>query len=288
MLAIFKQKAPIGLRYLVVVTRTSSRHFAQQKRIRVPPPLRSSDTGNQTISPFGWVLLAIPATTFGLGCWQVHRKQWKEELIRNLETRVRMEPVPLPDNLLELNNMEYQKVTVRGEFLHDQELHLGPRALIQDGDSKTTGGLFSQKEGSIGYWVITPFKLEGRDDKILINRGWVPKKQLDPSTRSGGQTTGTVELQAVVRLPENRPQFTPQQRGAIFLYRDVPKMAQIRDTEPYFLDATSSATVPNGPIGGQTRVALRNEHLSYIVTWFSLSGFTAWLWFRQIVRRKGF
>lgn len=59
--------------------------------------------------------------------------------------------------------MEYQKVVVRGEFLHDQELHLGPRALIQDGDSKTTGGLFSQKESSIGYLVITPFKLEGRE-----------------------------------------------------------------------------------------------------------------------------
>ncbi|XP_052860425.1 SURF1-like protein [Anopheles cruzii] len=194
----------------------------------------------------------------------------------------------MPDNLDDLNSMEYETVTVRGKFLHDQELHLGPRGCLQHGDSKTAGGLFSQREASIGYLVITPFKLEGRDDKILVNRGWVPKRYLDPKTRPEGQIAGTVELDGVVRLPENRPQFTPQQRGAIFLFRDVPKMAELRDTEPYFIDATAASTVANGPVGGQTRVTLRNEHLSYIVTWFSLSGFTTWLWVRQVVRGKSF
>ncbi|XP_058836936.1 SURF1-like protein [Topomyia yanbarensis] len=288
MFAIIKQEAIIGLRCSNLAARSSSTRLAHQKRIRVPPPVRSNNTRTQPITPFGWILLAIPATTFGLGCWQIQRKQWKEDLIRKLESTVQMDAVPVPDNLSDLNSMEYQKVVVRGEFFHDQELHLGPRALIQGGDSNTAGGLFSQKEGSIGYWVITPFKLEGREDKILINRGWVPKKQLNPTSRSEGQITGTVELQCVVRLPENRPQFTPQQRGAVFLYRDVQKMAQICNTEPYFLDATVSTTVPYGPIGGQTRVTLRNEHLSYILTWFSLSGFTAWLWFRLIVRGKSF
>lgn len=39
----------------------------------------------------------IPATAFGLGCWQVYRKQWKEELIRELERKIHMDPVPIPD-----------------------------------------------------------------------------------------------------------------------------------------------------------------------------------------------
>lgn len=29
----------------------------------------------------------------------------------------------------------------------------------------------------------------------------------------------------------------------------------------------AATTVPGGPIGGQTRVKLRNEHLQYIFTW---------------------
>ncbi|XP_055609079.1 SURF1-like protein [Uranotaenia lowii] len=264
-----------------------NRTFGHQKRSRVPPPFKHNGTA-KSVTPFGWMLLSVPAVTFGLGCWQVHRKQWKEDLIRNLESKMRLESVPLPDDLSELEDMEYEKVTVRGTFLHDQEMYLGPRALIHDGDSRTTGGLFSQQETSIGYLIITPFQLEGREDKILINRGWVPKRFLDASTRPLGQTKGIVELQGVVRRPENRPQFTPQQRGEIFLFRDVPKMAQIAKTEPYLLDASFAATITGGPIGGQTRVTLRNEHLSYIITWFSLSGFTSWLWVRLILRGKSF
>ncbi|XP_053672973.1 SURF1-like protein isoform X2 [Anopheles nili] len=264
-------------------------HTRTKPRITPPPKIKSSQSDHTaSISPFGWGLLIIPATTFGLGCWQVYRKQWKEQLISDLERKIHLAPVPIPDDLSELNGMEYETVTVRGQFLHDQEIHLGPRACIQHGDSHTTGGLFSQKEASIGFLVITPFKLEGRDDKILVNRGWVPKRFLEPESRPHGQVTGTVELNGVVRLPENRPQFTPKQRGAIFMYRDVEKMADARGTSPYFIDATASSTVPHGPVGGQTRVTLRNEHMSYIVTWFSLSGFTTWLWFRQIVRGKSF
>lgn len=36
---------------------------------------------------------------------------------------------------------------------------------------------------------------------------------------------------------------------------------------PIFIDASVDTTVPGGPIGGQTRASLRNEHLSYILTW---------------------
>lgn len=38
-------------------------------------------------------------------------------------------------------------------------------------------------------------------------------------------------------------------------------------TEAVFLDAKAETTVPDGPIGGQTRVTLRDEHLSYSLTW---------------------
>lgn len=65
-------------------------------------------------------------------------------------------------------------------------------------------------------------------------------------------------------------------------------MCDVTGADPYFLDAKVESTISGGPIGGQTRVTLRNEHLSYIVTWFSLSGFTAFLWFKQVLQRKPF
>ncbi len=68
-----------------------------------------------------------------------------------------------------------------------------------------------------------------------------------------------------------------------FSGRDLPLMCKITGADPVFLDAKTS--VNGGPIGNQTRVTLRNEHVSYIVTWFSLSAITSFLWYRQIFKR---
>ena len=38
----------------------------------------------------------IPASAFGLGVWQVQRRAWKLELLKDLEDRTTAEPVPLP------------------------------------------------------------------------------------------------------------------------------------------------------------------------------------------------
>lgn len=59
-------------------------------------------------------------------------------------------------------------------------------------------------------------------------------------------------------------------------------MCEITGSEPYYLDATVHSNIPGGPIGGQTTVALRNEHLSYVVTWFSLSGLSVWFWYKMV------
>lgn len=122
-------------------------------------------------------------------------------------------------------------------------------------------------------------------ETILINRGWVGKKQVNPLTRPLGQVEGELEITGVVRLNESRPQFSPESRGSQYLYRDLPKMCVQTGSDPYFLDARSESNTPGGPIGGQTRVTLRNEHLSYVVTWFALSGCTSYVWFQQVYRR---
>lgn len=33
---------------------------------------------------------AVPITTFSLGCWQVKRKSWKEELIKQMESKLHL------------------------------------------------------------------------------------------------------------------------------------------------------------------------------------------------------
>jgi len=271
--------------------------FEQQRwlaqRISTPTNIQQINakrmkSNDQNVTPLGWFLLLIPITTFGLGCWQVKRKAWKEQLIKELEQQTRLDPVALPDNWKQLSDMEYSKVKVTGKFLHDKEMLMGPRSLILPNESERAGGLFSQRDTGNGYLVITPFQLSNTGEIILVNRGWISRKQMHPSSRQEGQINDEIDLVGVVRKGETRPQFTPDHKSDVFLYRDLDKMCSSTGAKPVFLDATYEMTVPGGPIGGQTRVGLRNEHLSYLITWFSLSAATSYMWYRQILKRLPF
>ncbi|XP_030372462.1 SURF1-like protein [Scaptodrosophila lebanonensis] len=266
------------------------RKMNSQRPADWPIGVATNAKDKEKITALGWFLLLIPATTFGLGCWQVKRKIWKEQLIKDLNEQLRMPPVELPDNLRDLDKMEYRLVKVRGHFLHDKEMRIGPRSLIRPDGVETQGGLFSQRDSGNGYLIITPFQLANRDDIILINRGWVSRKHVNPETRALGQNQTEVEVTAVVRKGESRPQFTPDHKGGDnYLYRDLPRMCSSTGAAPVFLDAVYNEQVaPHSPVGGQTRVTLRNDHLSYLITWFSLSAATSYLWYRQIVKRIPF
>lgn len=59
--------------------------------------------------------------------------------------------------------MEYQSVCVRGRFLHDREVTLGPRSLIAKNSDENKGGLITRQDSSIGFLIITPFQVEGTE-----------------------------------------------------------------------------------------------------------------------------
>lgn len=107
-----------------------------------------------------------------------------------------------------------------------------------------------------------------------------------PANRPNGQVSGTVDVIGLVRRGEGRPQFMPKSTGSNFLYRDVNRMCEITGATPVFLDAIVDSSIPQGgPIGGQTMVTLRNDHLTYLITWFSLSGISAMYWVKKMVRQ---
>ncbi|KAI4471293.1 surfeit locus protein [Holotrichia oblita] len=274
-------------------TLSKIRQFSTSSRLLIevqskPKPTLRFTEQRREIGPFGWFLLSIPTATFALGTWQIQRKAWKENLIRTLHERKHARPALLPSSAEEIEELEYFPVHVRGQFLHDKEIYIGPRSLLVDGDASTKSSLISKGQNTNqGYLVVTPFQLADRNETILVNRGWVPAKSKDPKTRQNGQIQGEVDVIGVVRLHENRPNFMPKNREGsnIWYYRDLEQMSQVTGASPIFLDATTDFDSQGGPVGGQTRISLRNEHLSYIFTWYSLCGITSFMWYRQFLRR---
>nr|XP_030694199.1 surfeit locus protein 1 isoform X1 [Globicephala melas] len=230
-----------------------------------------------------WFLLLIPVTAFGLGTWQVQRRKWKLQLIAELESRVMAEPIPLPADPMELQKLEYRPVKVRGHFDHSKELYMVPRTMVDP--AREAGRLSSAAES--GAYVVTPFHCTALGVTILVNRGFVPRKKMNPDTRRKGQVEGEVDLVGMVRLSETRKPFVPENNPARnhWHYRDLEAMARLTGAEPIFIDADFKSTVPGGPIGGQTRVTLRNEHMQYIITWYGLCAATSYLWFKKFLSR---
>ena len=235
------------------------------------------------------LLLVIPVASFGLGTWQIYRLQWKKGKIRELESRTQAEPIPLPDDILnegKISEMNYRNVLVKGHFDHTKEIYIGPRPLNKAGQHPGGSGLLSGRSQS-GYQIVTPFVLDN-GHRILVNRGWVPKNKKDPSSRLEGQILDHIKLTGIIRSGEQRPQFTPKiaDNASDWHYCDVERIASILNTLPVLIDADSRSTVPNGPIGGQTTVTLRNEHLQYIITWYSLCALTLLMYY-QLQKRPG-
>jgi surfeit locus 1 family protein len=112
-----------------------------RKKYNKPPPidLKSVRTNQQqgeanenSRSSSGKInalaLLSIPILTFGLGVWQVKRREEKMKLIKFLEERTKAQPMELPTNPRDLATLlekhEYQQFKVKGKFLHSKEILL--------------------------------------------------------------------------------------------------------------------------------------------------------------------
>uniref|UniRef100_A0A0R3S4N2 SURF1-like protein n=1 Tax=Elaeophora elaphi TaxID=1147741 RepID=A0A0R3S4N2_9BILA len=184
--------------------------------------------------------LAAPLLAFALGAWQLQRLQWKTNLLKKIEYRMNQEVVPFPDNNLSLlDDLEYAKVKVTGEFLHDHEFYVQPRQRFDKGESTSKSRPPVNSFGSPGAQVITPFKLHPSGNIILVNRGWVPPQRITPESRMQGQVQGQVTFDAVVRHTEKRPSFIRRNEPDkdLWFYTDIEQMAEKRGTLPVLVDA---------------------------------------------------
>ncbi|WAR31406.1 SURF1-like protein [Mya arenaria] len=93
------------------------------RRLYCQKPRKVPDFQEVTFKSGRYYFLALPALSLYLCYWQIQRKQWKENLIEKLKSRFNTPPVPLPDDLEELNHpdMEFKPIKVRGQFDYTRE-----------------------------------------------------------------------------------------------------------------------------------------------------------------------
>jgi len=219
------------------------------------------------------VVVAL-AVLLGLGTWQVQRLHWKTRLIADREAALALPPVDLSDNPGELGKTNFRRVRVRGVFLHDKEIVIGPRT----------------RNGVAGWHVITPLRLPG-GTIVLVNRGWVPYDRRDPATRRAGQPSGEVRIEGLVRAVSPPGPFTPDNapKKNDWYYLDIPAVAKhlgISLLPGFTIDAGPAPNAGGLPVGGQTIVRLANRHLEYALTWYGLAVVLVTIYAIDLRRRR--
>lgn len=234
-------------------------------------------------------LLSFPLASVGLGIWQLKRLEWKKGLIRDLENQLQQEPMDLQGigDIEEIKNREYRRIRVRGQYDTEptNQILLKPRQLVINKEAISRGR--TNLQSNVGACVVTPFTVDKSDLRILVNRGWLASKGPDnirDSAHIGLDSGGKpIEVIGVIRKSDKRSTYGMNNNVTIneWHIRDIEAMANKLKTVPLFIDAEQDPKRTQGPIGGQTQLQIRNEHLNYAITWFSLAFFTLVMWYSR-------
>ena len=199
----------------------------------------------------------------GLGAWQLQRLSWKEALIGRIEEKLAAPAIPL-ETLPAESDADFTKVTVTGTYLPDQ-----------------TKFVISTHEGGPGWEVVTPL-VTAANAVILVDRGVIPAAKRDAMAAepAGAPQTVTGILR---RHAEPRGPFSPDndEAGNNWYWWDLPAMlAATRAPAGSRLSGVVLQRLPEAgdnvfPRPQAPTANLRNNHLQYAITWFSLAAVLA-------------
>lgn len=225
-------------------------------------------------APLGPMIVGLGgvAVLLSLGVWQLQRLQWKNGLIAEAEQRMAAEPEALPIDP-DPERDDYKPVFATGVFDNTNERYV----------------LTSLPPHGPGFKVISPFRTGDR--LILVDRGFVPQDKKLPEARPVVLPASPVRVEGVLRWPDDTNRFTPAPDPAIreWYARDVVSLAESMKAEPLMIVQTKPIDGPSAewPRINSVHVSMRNQHLGYALTWFSLAAIWAvmsLLWFRKLAR----
>ncbi len=220
------------------------------------------------------LVLAAMAVMARLGVWQLDRL--KQRRASNAVTAAQLYAPRLDLNqalastaLLTpaaLSGMQYRQVQVRGVYDFSQQVGLRNKVWSDQ----------------LGNDLLTPLRISGSDQVILVDRGWVSQADFDVGNLAKYNEPGEVTIQGVILDSQSRPSlgnmpdpaYNPNQRTNAFFAANTTRIAQElpypllpvyiqQNPDPAFAGPpyrqTFSLTLSDGP------------HLSYAIQWFSFA-----------------
>jgi surfeit locus 1 family protein len=210
-------------------------------------------------------ILTLFVFLISLGNWQLKRLGEKRNFISTIETNIKNPPISNPQDISLIS--PYSKIQLSGKFL-DQNIFLyGRRSASPEKD---------------GYYLISPFQ-SSNGDILLVSRGWLPQSM---KANLHNFTSPNYESITAIVLPgEQKAMFVPEndQKNNIWFTIDITMANRLFGVlaQNIYLMQIDSDLLPEGvkPLGTNHLSKVRNDHLEYAITWYSLAVFLCLIYY---------
>jgi surfeit locus 1 family protein len=206
-----------------------------------------------------------------LGFWQLRRLDEKRSFNRNITAALNQPPLPLSDGPVNPAELHFRRVVVTGTFDNAQEIAIRNQFLADD---------------TPGLHLITPLRLKGSDQAVLVDRGWIPRGDSDPEPAdlAAYDLPGEITLEGIAYQTQTRPSsLSPldpplkegQTRLVAWFRVDIDRIqAQLPyPLLPIFIRQLPGPTAdPKGLPRQESGITLdEGPHLGYALQWFSFA-----------------
>ena len=144
-----------------------------------------------------WILATLLITMvvivfIRLGFWQLDRLDQRRTLNARLMVQLEVAPLVLDADGLQkdLYEMEFRRAIVKGQYDFSQQIALRNQFI----------------DGKLGVHLVTPLHIEGTDQAIMVDRGWIPFEDETPESWGKYDEPGMVSATGIIR----RSQVTPE------------------------------------------------------------------------------
>ena len=221
--------------------------------------------------------LVVFPVLISLGLWQLDRAEEKREIERQVSTA--MSRAPLNINQADFEKLPadvYRPAALQGRFDNERQYLW---------DNKTSNG-------KPGYQVLTPFLLDGSDQVVMVNRGWIPILGRRDQFPDIAVDTSSLEILGVIKQPSNAIQLAVSESTQAQVY---PHLVQA--FEPSVI--ASELKQPVAPILIELNAADKHgfvrdwqpyygkigKHIGYAIQWFLMALIVMFLYIKLNLKR---
>ena len=220
------------------------------------------------------LITATFAFLVSLGFWQLERADEK----RGIEASIKQAntgSVELIKKEEGLQSKEYYEVRLQGKYLSDKQFIYDNQIVDQVS----------------GYYVLTPYALEGQSKAILINRGFIPWNGRRDKLADIVIGQETREIKVQISKPIKRMELKPSEVGiqfpALIQSIDLQDMADRAKIDFSSVIGLLDASASNGFIRKwEPYTGSIEKHIGYAIQWFLMALVLAIIGIRIAIKQR--